>query len=173
MPKVTDPNTWEFAKFALERNDEAIRFSETKAALIFTLIGLFLGIIADKIPLFKDLFQSPSCTIRILSIISMVIILFGIVLVVTFSLAAVFPRLRISKETSYLFFTDVANLGEQETITHISSLNSNDKLKHTLAQVYSTSVIANRKFNLLRYALVGTVIVLLGLLLAILTIFLV
>jgi len=171
MTKPTDPNAWEFAKYALQRNDDAIRFSETKAALLLTFTGLFLGMLADKIPLFKDLLQNQSCTIRIIAINSMVAIIMGIILVATSSLTAIFPRLNVAKETSYLYFKHLANLSEQETARQFAELDSNTKLSHILSQVQATSAIANRKFGLIRFALLGTILVVLGSILAILALF--
>jgi len=167
VAKTNDPNAWEFAKYALQRNDEVIRFSETKAALLLTLTGLFLGIVADKILLFKELLLSQSCVVRILAVISMVAILMGIILVATASLAAIFPRLRVVRDTSYLYFGDLIGLSEQETIRQFAALDSNTKISHILSQVHATAAIANRKFILIRLALVGTVLVFLGSILAV------
>lgn len=171
MPRPIDPNAWEFAKFTLQRNDDAIRFSETKAALLLTLTGLLLGIVADKIPLFKGLLQNQSCTIKIIAISSMAAILMGIILVATSSLAAIFPRLKVAKGTSYLYFGHLANFSEQETARQFAELDSDTKLNHILSQIHATSAIANRKFGLIRFALMGTVLVLLGSILAILALF--
>jgi len=171
MPKEANPTAWEFAKYALQRNDEAIRFSETKAALLLTLTGLLLGIMADKITLFKNLLLSPSCATKILATSSMMAISVGIILVAIASLVAVFPRLRVAKDTSYLYFEHLAGLSEQDTASQFAALDSNTKLQHILSQVHATSAIATRKFRLIRFALVGTVLVLIGSILAILALF--
>lgn len=173
MAKTTDPSSWEFAKYALQRNDEAIRFSEAKAALLLTLAGLLLGIVADKIPAFKGLLASPFCVTRILAASSMVAILLGIILVATSSLAAIFPRLRVAKGTSYLYFEHLVGLSDQETARQFAALDSDAKLSHVLSQVHATAAIANRKFGLIRFALVGTALVVLGSILAVVALFLV
>jgi hypothetical protein len=166
-----ESNAWEFEKFALQRNDDVIRFSETKAALLFTLTGLLLGALADKIPLFKGLLQNQSCAIRIIAISSVASILVGIFLVAAFSLLAIFPRLKVAKETSCLYFGHLANFSEEETARKFATLDSDTKLNHILSQIHATSLIANRKFGLIRFALIGTVLVLLGTFLAIIALF--
>ena len=168
MSKEVDPSYWEFAKYALQRNDEAIRFSETKAALLLTLTGLVLAIIVDKVPLYRSLFQSQSCTIKILTISSLVAIILGILLVGSVTLLAIFPRLHISKDTSYLYFEHLSKISEQEIADQFTSLDSTTKLRHILSQIHATSVIANLKFKLIRLALVGTVLEVLGSILTIL-----
>lgn len=169
MPNEDSPNSWEFAQYALQRNDEAIRFSETKAAVLLTLIGLFLGLIADKIPSFKTFFSNPNIPIRVLSISSMIFILIGIILVAVASFATIFPRLHVSKEKSYLYFQHLVGLKEQDFTSHLESLDSKVKLNHTISQVHATSIIANRKFGFVRVALFGAMIVILGSLLATIT----
>ncbi|MBV6397428.1 MAG: hypothetical protein HFACDABA_03042 [Anaerolineales bacterium] len=171
MPKKKEPEDWEFEKFALQRNDDAIRFSETKAALLLTLTGLLLGVVADKVQSFKDLFFTSSSGVQILIVCSLALILAGILLVAVSSLLAVFPRLKVVKNISLLYFDHLARLSEQEAMERFEDLNAKEKHEHLLSQIYATSRIAARKFKLIRSALWGTVLVVIGSLLAIFAMF--
>ena len=171
MPRKKEPEDWEFEKFALQRNDDAIRFSETKAALLLTLTGLLLGVVADKVQSFKEMLLASSLTIQILIVCSLALILAGIILVVVSSLLAVFPRLSVVKNVSLLYFDLLARLSEQEATERFKDMDAKTKHEHLLSQVYATSRIAARKFKLIRSALWGTVLVLIGSLLALFAMF--
>ncbi len=171
MPNKTDPTSWEFAKYALQRNDEAIRFSETKTALLFTINGLILGIIADKILMIKDLCHSPINIVRVTVSSAIVAILLGVAFVSISSLLTVFPRLHASKVGSYLYFENLIPINLRQLSKSISTLDSESKLEHLISQVHATALIAHRKFFLIRFTLVGTTLILIGSILVIISLF--
>lgn len=152
----------EFARLALQRNDEAIRFSETKATLLLTLVGLILGIIVDKVCQLKMLFQNQIIFVRSFGIFSILIFFLGIVIIIVFSIATVFPRLNVKKAISLVYFGDLSKLSEGETLKYFTNLDSESEYHHIISQVHATSKIANHKFILVRYSFIGLLFIIIG-----------
>jgi hypothetical protein len=172
MPVKDEPSPFEFAKYALQRNDEAIRYSETKAGFLLALVGLLLAVVAGELSNLKGLFAHYSCPSTVLLAISLVLIVPGMIVLTTASLAAVLPRLRVTQLSSYLYFGSLASSSEADLPALFQQLTSSEMNRHVLAQVHATATIAQRKFSLMRTATVATGVVLLGLAIAVFALFL-
>lgn len=162
MPRTESPTNWEFAQYALQRNDEAIRFSEAKAGLVLTLTGLILGLVSSRVAQLVDVLARQLCWMRVFTLVSMATLLSGIVVVIGASLGIMFPRLHVTDTTSHLNFIYVASISEQQSIDKMSHIESDAALDQTISQVHATAVIASRKFGLMRLATVGIALVLVG-----------
>lgn len=93
----------EFAKLSLARNDESIRFSDSKSAFIFTFASLFLTILSTELIAYKKLLLGE-CAIHIGAVISILFIILGALAVITATIMVVLPRLNISNDPSYIFW---------------------------------------------------------------------
>ena len=166
MKTVHNTETIDFAKLALERNDEAIRFSEAKAGFITTLIGLLLGLFADKLSMFIDILSSNNSTLRLFSYVSIVLLVIGTVVAIVSTFFVLLPRLKISKRSSFLYFGSIGNISEDEFLQKFIETDTVDMQNHLLSQVHATSVIAKKKFFYARIEMIGAFIMLSGWLLA-------
>src|SRR5688572_25685851 len=96
----------EFAKLALARNDESIRFSDSKSAFIFTFASLFLTILSTDLLAYKELLINQY-VIQIGAVISILFITLGALAVIIATIMVVFPRLNVSGDSSYIYFGSI------------------------------------------------------------------
>ena len=162
MPKLKDISIWEFSKYSVQRNDEAIRFSEVKAALLLSLVGLLIGGIFNNIDHIKSLLISNICLIKILAIIDLLIIVIGFIILIISSLLIIFPRFHVVNKTSYLFFGDNHKLREEEIKNEIYNLDIDKKNDQIITQMHATSKIAYKKFTIIRWSIIGTIVTIFG-----------
>ncbi|WP_299116903.1 Pycsar system effector family protein [uncultured Winogradskyella sp.] len=137
-----DPNNyWE----QLERLEKLIRASELKAGVLFSFHSLILGLFADRLDTFKDVFVSHTF---------MIILLVCWLLLVGISIFYCFRCFRPSMDLSYkknvFFFRDAANMytnTEDYTEELIRICGSEKELYQKLAeQIHAESKIIDRKF---------------------------
>lgn len=162
MPKNKEISNWEFSKYSVQRNDEAIRFSEVKATILFSLVGLLIGGVFNNIEPIKSLLISKVCIIRSLSFGSLIIIGIGLLLLIVSSILVILPRLHVINKTSFLFFGDNYKLQEDEIKREILSLDTEKKNDQIIAQIHATSKIAYKKFSIIRWTIGGTIIIIFG-----------
>ncbi|TCK69314.1 hypothetical protein DFQ05_0835 [Winogradskyella wandonensis] len=137
-----DPNNyWE----QLERLEKLIRASELKAGVLFSFHSLILGLFADRLDVFKDVFINHPY---------MIIILVCWLLLVGISIFYCFRCFRPSMDLSYdknvFFFRDAANKfssTDEYTEELIKICGSEKQLYQKLAeQIHAESKIIDRKF---------------------------
>ena len=157
---------FEFAKLALERNDEAIRFSEAKAGFITTLVGLLLGFFADKLSIFINLLSTNNSILKLFVFISIALLATGTFVTTASTFFVLFPRLNISKRQSFLYFGSIGKTSEDDFLQGFMATDTVDMQNHLLSQVHATSIIAKKKFFYVRIEMVGAFIMLSGWLLA-------
>lgn len=161
MKKRTDDNILDFAKLALQRNDESIRFSETKAGFLLTFVSLLLGILITQVENLKQILIQDSLG-RSYILIALVLIFIGIFMVLVASLVTIFPRLKVVKATSLLYFQHLVSLNEKDISSSFVNLKDKEKIEQIATQVLATAKIASRKFMLIQVAIIGTSAILLG-----------
>ena len=171
MAEHNNPENWDMAKLVLQRNDEAIRFSETKAALLLTFIGVLFTIAIDKVEYFQEYTASTNSLGRNLLATSGIVIFLGIIVVTIASIYAIFPRLYAPKEFSVFFFGNYKTSTESESITAFSKLTNAEKMEHIITEIYTTSTIAGRKFRGVQVALAGTILVFVGFIMVCITLY--
>jgi hypothetical protein len=137
-----DPNNyWE----QLERLEKLIRASELKAGVLFSFHSLILGLFADRLDEFKDVFVAYPF---------MILLLVCWLIMVGFSIFYCFRCFRPSMDLSYkknvFFFNDAANKydsTEDYTKELIETIGSEEELYSALAeQIHAESKIIDRKF---------------------------
>ena len=160
----------DYCKLALVRNDESIRFAESKAGFLFSAVGIMLGYLATEIAVFKEalIIGNPQLP---LAIIALVLIGIGTIMTAVSTLLIVFPRLKIGREGSYLYFGSVQSLSAKQFCQKGSQLSSKMIIEQLLTQVHATAVIVWKKYYFVRLEFIGTILVFLGWLLAIFLIF--
>lgn len=164
---MTEYSTWEFAQFALQRNDEAIKFAEFKAGFILSFISLFISGIFDNIDYLQSVAKNccqPNCYF-LLSGIGLCIT--GIIIAVVTTISVIFPRFHVVKRISYLYFNDNYNLHEEDIRLNISKLHQDEMLSHLIAQVHASSIIAHDKFILIRFSIIGLILLFIGVILTV------
>ncbi len=115
MAATEDLSIYDFAKYALERNDEAIRFSETKAGFLFALAGLLVAVLAGELSPIKANIAVATGPTQTLLAVSLWMIGPGMIVLAATSLATVFPRLHVTRTMSCLFFGTLASAHENDT----------------------------------------------------------
>ena len=154
---------FELAKLALERNDEAIRFSETKATILLSLSSI-ITILFDKSEFLKLFFLTSSHYPRAIVIISLIFLSCGILTVFGATIYVIFPRMNKSLKPGTLFFGDYAGRSEEESKILIANLTAEESIVQLVSEIQITSEIARQKFIGNRVAIIGEVFVILGLL---------
>jgi len=138
-----DPNNyWE----QLERLEKLIRASELKAGVIFSFHSLILGLFADKIEYFQEIFKY-NMVLVFLVIIWIVCVLISIY----FCFKCFMPRLETKIDKNVFFFKDaVYAFGSMEDYTKklMSVCNSEEEFFKMLSeQIYIESKIIDLKFS--------------------------
>ncbi len=162
MPQKNSTELIDFAKLSLSRNDESVRFSESKAAFLFTFVGLLLGLLTDKLSTYSQIINGAKSHQWLIAWISLILLGIGTVTVIISALLIVFPRLKVTKQSSHTFFGSINNLSEHDFHQSFTRLDAPKILEDLISQIYATSAIARRKFFLVQVELAGTVAVILG-----------
>lgn len=137
-----DPNNyWE----QLERLEKLIRASELKAGVIFSFHSLILGLFADRLEHFSQLFKDNNL------LIVMAIIWLSCVLISIFYCFKVFrPRIELKYDKNVFFFKNAAYaFGDVKEYNKklIEVCGSEDKLYEQLSeQIHVESKIIDQKF---------------------------
>lgn len=137
-----DPNNyWE----QLERLEKLIRVSELKAGVLFSFHSLILGLFADRLNEFKDVFVTYPYMIVLL-----VLWLIMVGLSIFYCFRCFKPTMDLSYKKNVFFFGDAANKytsTEDYTKALIDTIGSDDALYKALAeQIHAESKIIDRKF---------------------------
>lgn len=151
----------DYAKLSLSRNDESIRFSESKAGLLFSFVGLIIGLSFNEISLLKPLFSIKDF-LGIAAIISITLLITGTITVIISTLLIVLPRLKVTKNPSFLYFGYIQSLTEQGLLEDIKKVDSEVMLSHLTSQVHATSIILKRKYRFIRIEIFGAILVFIG-----------
>lgn len=151
----------DYAKLSLSRNDDSIRFSESKAGFLFSFVGLMIGLFFNEITLLKPLF-SVKCFLGILAIISIISIVIGTTTVIISALIIILPRLKVTKNPSFLYFGYIQSLAEQGLLEDIKKIDSEIMLSHLTSQIHATSIILQRKYRFIRIEIFGAILVFIG-----------
>jgi hypothetical protein len=162
MTKLDKREIWDFSKYALERNDEAIRFSEAKAAVLLTIVGVIIGGLVDNVRKFQKLMSSDILTIRIFTYACLFLIGVGFLVVIISTILIILPRLHVVKNKSFLFFGDNAHMNEEEFVECICKSSKKYQNHQIITQVLATSKIAQKKFYIFQISIVGMCILLTG-----------
>jgi len=155
---------FELAKLALERNDEAIRFSDTKATILLSLSSIVITILFDKSEFLKKFILTSSHYPRAIVLISLFFLSGGILTVFGATIYVIFPRMSKSAKPGTLFFSDYAGRSEEESKILIANLTAEESIAQLVSEIQITSKIARQKFIGNRVAIIGEVFVILGLL---------
>lgn len=162
MPNNPSLPKLDFARYALQRNDDAIRYSETKAGLLLALIAILFATVGSEITDINKIIINnyfPSTTILDCSLI---VLIPSIILLVIVSLETVMPRLHVTQTISYLYFGSLSSINEIDLLQKFPKLTQVEMNHQLLAQVHATAKIAQRKFELMRIATISAGFVLLG-----------
>ena len=138
-----DPNNyWE----QLERLEKLIRASELKAGVIFSFHSLILGLFADKIDFFQEIFEYN----RVLLVLVLLWII-CVLISIYFCFKCFMPRLETKVNKNVFFFKDaVYSFGTMEEYTKklMSVCKSEQEFFKMLSeQIYIESKIIDMKFS--------------------------
>jgi len=144
-----DPNNyWE----QLERLEKLIRASELKAGVIFSFHSLILGLFADKIEYFQEIFKYN------MVLVALVILWIVCVLIsIYFCFKCFMPRLETKIDKNVFFFRDaVAAFGNVEEFTKklMEVCTNEEELFTQLShQIHIESKIIDEKFKSVHQAI--------------------
>ena len=136
----------DFMKVALQRNDESIRYSESKAGFLFSLTGIIVGLFYNNLEAIKEiLYQSGFW--GVFAIIAIIVVVIGVIVVVFATFMVIIPRLRVSKIPTLLYFQYMQSIPENQLYDIAQNLNDTKALKDLTTQVRVTSIIVTKKYS--------------------------
>jgi len=166
----TEPDrAFDLAKLALKRNDEAIRFSDTKATIMLSLASIAFTLLLNGSGNMKQLLDVSYTLPHILAKISLILIIGGLLTVIGSTIYVIIPRMTSSKKPGALFFGDYLNRSEKESEDLISNLTAEESISQIISEIHITSEIASQKFRGNQIATYGLISVMVGLFLIFLT----
>jgi hypothetical protein len=140
--KQDSNNYWE----QLERLEKLIRASELKAGILFSFHSLILGLLADRLVVFKHFFEE-SILMVVLSVIWIIFVLLSIF----YCFKCFRPQMEIKYNPNVFFFRDaVYKFGNTEEYTKklLEICGSEDVLYQQLSeQIHAESKIIDGKFK--------------------------
>ncbi|WP_296317388.1 Pycsar system effector family protein [Winogradskyella sp. UBA3174] len=141
-----DPNNyWE----QLERLEKLIRASELKAGIVFSFHSLILGLFADRIERFREVFVDNTVLLILL-----VCWLTLVAISIFYCFRCFKPQIELSYNKNVFFFRDAVNKfgdTDQYTTELIKVCGSEKELYKLLAeQIHTESKIINLKFKNVR-----------------------
>lgn len=153
--KINPEVKYYYSQFVNSNLYEQIKFADTKAALIFSVLGIATAAIVSR-GIKIDWVQVN---------VSFIVILLGIaVILIIISLKSVFavlyPRYNKSKRKGTFYFEDILNYNKNEYVNKGVSLSDNETAKELFEQSYVLADIVNRKFRAIRHAMITTAITL-------------
>lgn len=142
MNKIDPNNFWE----QLERLEKLIRASELKAGVIFSFHSLILGLFADRLEQFNQVFEGKP-----LLIVLLVLWIFSVLISIFFCFKCFGPRIEARYNKNVFFFRNAVNdFGSIEEYTKklIEVVGSEDELHKQLGeQIHVESKIIDQKFK--------------------------
>ena len=142
MNNIDPNNFWE----QLERLEKLIRASELKAGVIFSFHSLILGLFADRLEHFSQIFDGNS-----LLIILVFLWIFSVLISIFFCFKCFRPRLETKYNKNVFFFRNaVDDFGNIDGYTKklIEVIGSEDELHKQLSeQIHVESKIIDQKFK--------------------------
>lgn len=160
MSKQETNNQMDLALKSLERVDGVLNFAEAKIGFIFAFISILISLIVDYYEIIQRLIICKS--LRFYVIIGLISVFTGMVITIISSFKVLFPRLKISKTESLLYFGSIASKEEEEYINEFKNTKGKKYIEHVLSQAHAVSIIASDKFKNIKNALAGAVLVLIG-----------
>lgn len=142
MNRIDPNNFWE----QLERLEKLIRASELKAGVIFSFHSLILGLFADRLEQFNQVFEGKP-----LLIILLVLWIFSVLISIFFCFKCFRPRIEARYNKNVFFFRNAVNdFGTIEEYTKklIEVIGSEEELHKQLSeQIHVESKIIDQKFK--------------------------
>ena len=142
MNKIDPNNFWE----QLERLEKLIRASELKAGVIFSFHSLILGLFADRLEHFSQIFQD-----NFLLIILGALWILSVLISIFFCFKCFRPRIELKYDDNVFFFRNAArNFGNIKEYTKklIEVCGDDAKLYDQLSeQIHVESKIIDQKFQ--------------------------
>lgn len=136
-------------KATLHMVNEWVRFCDSKAGILLALQGIILTIIFT-LTVIPRLGWNPAFVLFVVGCV-----LFGISIVI--GLNAVMPILEVGQPTSKIFFGHVATY--EKSSDYISEVNKGyDFETDILTQIWANSIVAWRKYSLIKSAILWGVI---------------
>jgi hypothetical protein len=153
---VIDPRVrFEFSKTINAGLQEQIKLADTKAAWTFSVLGLFAAVLTNILSKFtwQELAQTKVLFFLIIAVITLVLAFKSIVLVM-------YPRTGPGMKGGLTYFRDIIQ-GSKEEYLNIGREADEEKIIDAMySQSYELAAIAEKKFSVLRRAIIFTMIAL-------------
>ncbi len=148
-------SSFQLFSYILTRNDESIRFAESKVTVIFGIIALTAGIILNYLTeVISYILKNGDTFVWLLVAIA----IFSFLLSLVFSFLVLYPKLSITNECCLLYFGDTDKYNENEFKDKIINRKKKEVRDEFIWQVHATAKIATRKFTIIKYLLITTAV---------------
>ena len=135
-------NYWEILKY----NHDMIRFSELKAGMVISILGVLFSLLFQSVESLKGYFVD-SIPIQIVAGLFVFLTLVAIL----YSFRCFIPRFEIKNPTSIIFFGDIVgdfpHFSEYHQFAEKTIQNDHDFSLQLAEQIHTNAMIATRKFK--------------------------
>lgn len=146
----------DFARFICQNLSDQIRQADTKAAAVFSVLGIMTAGLLSRITNIKvRLTDWPIESLVIYGIA-------GLLLIISLksAIAIIFPRLSKGKKESLIFFGDIVNFKKKDYEERVLKIDDEKIVLQYSNQAAALSAIALKKFTHLRQAFILTAVTL-------------
>jgi len=139
---------FEFAKFTGTYLQDQIRLADTKAAWVFSVLGLLTAVLTNLISKFSwtELGQPRVFIFGIVAIFSLILAFKNAALVI-------YPRVSNGEKGGLIYFKDIAAASRDEYLESAMTVNEEGIVRAMHNQSYDLAKIAEKKFSSLRFAI--------------------
>ena len=142
----------EYYLSVLKRIDEMLSFAETKISFMIAYIGVLLAALGNQTGEIKFLLQKTSQGVVVTTLILLTLIIVALFCVLFYISKVLLPRLKFSKRSSMIYFSDISKLTEEKYLASMEKLKDDEIEEDLLSQIHAISSITNDKFKNIRIA---------------------
>lgn len=145
-------NKREYYLSILNRVDSMLSFAETKISFMLAYLGLLLAVLGNQAAEVKFLLQKTGQGVIVSTLTLLMLIVVAIFFVLYYIGKVLLPRLKFSKRSSMIYFSDISKLSENTYLTDMAKLKENEIEEDILSQIHAISSVTSEKFKNIRQA---------------------
>jgi hypothetical protein len=145
-------NKKEYYLSVLNRIDGMLSFAETKISFMLAYTGLLLAALGNQTGEIKFLLQKTSQGVITTTLILLILIIVAVFYTFFYISKVLLPRLKFSKRSSMIYFSDISKLSEDEYLASMKKNKDDEIEEDLLSQIHAISNVTNDKFKNIRIA---------------------
>ncbi|MEI7847120.1 MAG: Pycsar system effector family protein [Chloroflexota bacterium] len=145
-------NKKEYYLAVLNRIDGMLSFAETKISFMLAYMGVLLATLGSQADGIKSLLQSTNRGVITTTLILLALIIVLLFCELYYLSKVLFPRLKFSKRTSMVYFSDISKLPEDKYLESMKKMKEEEIEVDLLSQIHAISYVTNEKFENIQIA---------------------